>query len=149
MTHNVYGPRRAHHGELDGDGIKAIAPDWHDGKRYAWLLGLVVPLVPFIAYGLVQLTGLSVFYWFGPMFIFGVMPLMDQVGGDDTTNPPEAIIKWLEADRYYRWCTYLFIPIQYAATFFVAYLWSKGTLSTIESIGPRREPRLHERHRDR
>ena len=32
-------------------------PTWRDGKRYAWLLGLLVPLLPFMACGLVQLTG--------------------------------------------------------------------------------------------
>jgi alkane 1-monooxygenase len=125
----------AHHGDLEDDGIEAIAPDWHDGKRYAWLLGLVVPLVPFIAWGLVEATGLGVFWWFGPAFIFGVMPLMDKIGGDDTSNPPESVIKWLENDHYYRWCTYLFIPIQYAATIFAAYMWAQGDLSTIAAIG--------------
>ncbi|MBO9531358.1 MAG: alkane 1-monooxygenase [Solirubrobacteraceae bacterium] len=123
-----------HAGNLD-DGVEAIAPDWKDGKRYAWLLGLAVPLIPFAAYLLVELTGLGVFWWFGPAFIFGLMPLMDKIGGDDTSNPPESVIKWLENDHYYRWCTYLFIPIQYAATIFSAWMWSRGTLSTIEAIG--------------
>ena len=125
----------AHHGDLEDDGVTAIAPDWKDGKRYAWLLGLVVPMVPFIAYGLVKLTGLDVFWFFGPAFIFGVMPLMDKIGGNDTSNPPESVIKWLENDHYYRWCTYLFIPIQYGATIFAAYMWAQGDLSTIAAIG--------------
>ncbi len=77
----------AGHGAID-DGIEAVAPDWTDGKRYAWLLGLVVPMIPFIAWGLVEATGLDVFWWFGPAFIFGVMPLLDQLGGNDTSNPP-------------------------------------------------------------
>jgi alkane 1-monooxygenase len=131
MSATTAGP----HGALDGDGVSAIAPDWTDGKRYAWLLGLVVPMIPFIAWGFVQATGLGVFWWFGPAFIFGVMPLLDQLGGDDTSNPPESIIKWLESDHYYRWCTYLFIPIQFAAMAFSAWMWSRGVLSTVESIG--------------
>ena len=32
-------------------------PTWRDGKRYAWLLGVLVPTLPFIVYGLVALTG--------------------------------------------------------------------------------------------
>ena len=36
-------------------------PAWRDGKRYAWLLGVLVPTLPFIVYGLVHLTGLGVF----------------------------------------------------------------------------------------
>ncbi|MBJ7471869.1 MAG: alkane 1-monooxygenase, partial [Solirubrobacteraceae bacterium] len=124
-----------HHHHEDDPSVEAIAPDWKDGKRYAWLLGLVVPTIPFIAWGLVEATGLGVFWWFGPAFIFAVMPLLDQLGGNDTTNPPESVIKWLENDHFYRWCTYLFIPIQLAATVFAAWMWSTGNLSILESIG--------------
>lgn len=124
-----------HHHHHDDPNVEAIAPDWTDGKRYAWLLGLVVPTIPFIAWGLVEATGLGIFWWFGPLFVFGVMPLMDQIGGNDTTNPPESVIKWLENDHFYRWCTYLFIPIQLAATVFAAWMWSTGNLSVLESIG--------------
>jgi alkane 1-monooxygenase len=124
-----------HHHHEDDPSVEAIAPDWKDGKRYAWLLGLVVPTIPFIAWGLVEATGLGVFWWFGPAFIFAVMPLLDQLGGNDTSNPPESVIKWLENDHFYRWCTYLFIPIQLAATVFSAWMWSTGNLSVLESIG--------------
>ena len=47
---------------------------WHDPKRYLWLLGLVVPLIPFIAWGLVELTGLGIAWWFGPFLVFGIIP---------------------------------------------------------------------------
>ena len=83
---------------------------WRDPKRYAWLLGLIVPLLPFIAWGYVELTGLGVFWCFGPFLVFGVFPLLDVAIGMDAENPPDSVIKWLEQDRYYRWCTYLFIP---------------------------------------
>ena len=51
------------------------------------------------------------------------------------TNPPDSVIKWLEQDRYYRWCTYLYLPIQYAGLVFACWLWSHGNLSTLDSIG--------------
>ena len=35
-----------------GDGTEVA---WRDPKRYAWLLGAIVPLMPFMAYGLVKL----------------------------------------------------------------------------------------------
>ncbi len=40
-----------HHHDVDVDLTPAT---WKDGKRYAWLLGLLVPTLPFIAYGLVR-----------------------------------------------------------------------------------------------
>lgn len=108
---------------------------WRDGKRYAWLLGLIVPLLPFIAWGYVELTGLGVFWWWGPILVFGVFSLLDAIVGMDAENPPDSIIKWLEQDRYYRWCTYLFIPIQYAGLVFACWLWAHGDLTTVDKIG--------------
>jgi alkane 1-monooxygenase len=108
---------------------------WRDGKRYAWLLGLIVPLLPFIAWMWVELTGLGVFWWFGPILVFGVFSLLDAIVGVDAQNPPDSIIKWLEQDRYYRWCTYVFIPVQYAGLVFACWLWAHGDLSTVDKIG--------------
>ncbi|HKG39870.1 MAG TPA: alkane 1-monooxygenase [Conexibacter sp.] len=108
---------------------------WRDGKRYAWLLGLIVPLLPFIAWTWVELTGLSVFWWFGPILVFGIFSVLDVIVGMDAANPPDSIIKWLEQDRYYRWCTYAFIPVQYAGLVFACWLWSHGDLSTVDKIG--------------
>src|SRR5262245_33828232 len=108
---------------------------WKDPKRYAWLLGIVVPLSPFIAWGWVSVTGIGAFWYLGPLLVFVAFPLLDLAIGMDATNPPDSVLKWLEQDRYYRWCTYLFIPIQYAGLVFACWLWSSGDLSPLESIG--------------
>ncbi len=112
----------------------AAAP-WRDPKRYAWLLGLLIPTLPFLAWGLVHLTGLGVFWFYGPVLVFAIFPLLDLLIGMDAANPPDSVIKWLEQDRYYRWCTYLFIPIQYAGLLFACWLWSSGRLSTVDDVG--------------
>jgi alkane 1-monooxygenase len=109
--------------------------DWRDGKRYAWLLGLVVPLLPFLAWGLVEATGWGVFWFYGPALVFVIFPLLDVIVGMDAENPPDSVIKWLEQDRYYRWCTYAYIPVQYAGLVLACWMWSRGGLSTVESIG--------------
>src|SRR4051794_2202360 len=108
---------------------------WRDRKRHLWLLGLVVPTLPFGAWALVQLTGLGVFWFYGPVLIFGVFPLLDLLIGLDWSNPPDDILGRLEQDRYYRWCTYAFIPFQYAGLIFACHLWAAGGLSGIDSIG--------------
>jgi alkane 1-monooxygenase len=108
---------------------------WRDPKRYAWLLGLIVPTLPFLAWGLVHVTGSAAFWFYGPVLVFGIFPLLDLAIGMDARNPPDSVIKWLEQDRYYRWCTYLYLPIQYAGLVFACWLWSNGQLSTLESIG--------------
>jgi alkane 1-monooxygenase len=109
--------------------------EWTDPKRYLWLLGLIVPLLPFLAWGLVELTGLGVMWWFGPFVVFVVIPFLDRAIGKDSSNPPDSILKRLEDDRYYRWCTYAFIPIQYAALVFACTKWANGHLSVAEDFG--------------
>ena len=74
-------------------------------------------------------------WWFGPAFVFGVIPFLDVIIGKDSANPPDSAIKWLEQDRYYRWCTYLFIPLQFASLIFACWMWAYGDLSTLESLG--------------
>jgi alkane 1-monooxygenase len=108
---------------------------WRDPKRYAWLLGLIVPTLPFLTWGLVEVTGVGALWFYGPVLVFGFFPLLDLAIGNDARNPPDTVIKWLERDRYYRWCTYAYIPIQYAGLVFACWLWSHGGLSVPESIG--------------
>jgi alkane 1-monooxygenase len=122
-------------GGAPGDEALAAPVRWRDPKRYAWLLGLIIPTLPFLSWGLVQATGLGVFWYYGPFLVFAIFPVLDLLIGMDSMNPPDSVIKWLEADRYYRWCTYLFIPIQYAGLVFACWLWSGGKLSTVDDIG--------------
>jgi alkane 1-monooxygenase len=109
--------------------------EWRDGKRSLWLLGLLVPTLPFMAWGLVGLTGLHVFWWWGPFFVFVILPILDTVVGTDRANPPEDAVPRLERDRYYRWCTYLYLPLQYVALLVACWLWVHGSLGLIDRIG--------------
>ncbi len=116
-----------------GPGAKSTR--WRDPKRLAWMLGLVVPTLPFLAWGLVEATGLAAFWFFGPVLVFGIFPLLDLAIGIDARNPPDDVIKWLEQDRYYRWCTYLYIPVQYAGLVVAAWLFASSSLSVIDKLG--------------
>ena len=108
---------------------------WRDPKRHAWLLGLVVPTLPFITWALVEATGLGALWFFGPVLVFGIFPLLDLAVGMDARNPPDSVIKWLEQDRYYRWCTYLYLPLQYAGLVLACWLFSRTSLSVLDKIG--------------
>lgn len=115
--------------------IETSSGPWRDPKRYLWLLGVVMPLLPFIAAGLVALTGLGIFWWWGAIFAFIIMPILDITVGRDTSNPPEDAAAVLDQDKYYRWCTYMFIPLQYVALVFACYLWAGSGLSVMDKIG--------------
>ncbi|MGI8558835.1 MAG: alkane 1-monooxygenase [Solirubrobacteraceae bacterium] len=111
------------------------SPGWRDGKRYAWLLGLLVPSLPLLAWGLASATGLDVFWFLGPLIVFGLFPVLDLLVGTDAENPPDGVIAWLEEDRYYRWCTYAYLPLQYTSLLVACWLWTSGGLGAIANIG--------------
>jgi alkane 1-monooxygenase len=117
---------------LRADGTPRV---WKDRKRYLWLIGIVVPLLPTGAQRLVDATGLDVFWYLGPMWILVLMPILDTLLGTDETNPPDWAVPQLEADRFYRWCTYLFIPLQLAGFVWGAWRISQGDLSWFSQLG--------------
>ncbi|MCQ0033740.1 alkane 1-monooxygenase [Burkholderia glumae] len=87
--------------------------DWRDGKRYWWLLGALTITLPIVSALLALATGWHLFWWFGPLFAFGVIPVLDWLIGDDAGNPPEACVAALESDRYYRYVVYLATGVVY------------------------------------
>ncbi|MFY9488986.1 MAG: alkane 1-monooxygenase [Solirubrobacterales bacterium] len=133
MSTSVFPPAEVHD---DHDNPVELDPAaWHDPKRYAWILGLLIPTAPFIAWAAVALTGWNVFWWTGPIIVFGIFPVLDTLIGTDSENPPESVLAWLEADHYYRWVIYLFLPIQYGGLVAACWLWSNGDLTTLDNIG--------------
>ena len=116
---------------------------WKDQKRYLWLIGLVMPSLAFIAFGGYLATGSGIWFWISPIVILGIVPAIDLVAGLDRSNPPDDVIEALEQDRYYRWITYIFLPVQYAGflgAMAVVGGWDAfgllaGPLSTIDRIG--------------
>lgn len=120
---------------MAGTGSPPASMVWRDPKRHLWLLGVAMPLIPFAAVGFNVLSGWAVWLWLGPIVILGVVPVIDWTVGRDSSGPPDDAINRLEADRYYRWLTYLFLPVQYAG--FIVAFWYLATadLSTIDRVG--------------
>ncbi|MFI1654227.1 alkane 1-monooxygenase [Streptomyces sp. NPDC020472] len=108
---------------------------WRDPKRWLWLLGLLIPAFPFLSWGLVAATGLRVFWWTGILVLYVIFPVVDHLVGKDSANPPDSAIAHLEQDRYYRWCTYLYLPLQYAGLVLGCWLITRGDLALVDRIG--------------
>ncbi|MBR8130338.1 alkane 1-monooxygenase [Burkholderia ambifaria] len=111
------------------------ASGWSDGKRYLWLLGAVTITLPIFSAQLALSTGLHVFWWFGPLFAFGVIPILDTLIGDDRDNPPEAVVPDLERARYYRYIVYLATLVEYAAFFMCVWIVGTHTLAWYDYVG--------------
>jgi len=108
---------------------------WRDRQRHLWPVALLMPLLPFVAVAGFATTGLSIWLWVGPLVILGLIPLLDLVVGLDPSDPPDAVIDALEADRYYRWITFLFLPLQYAGFLVALAFLVRGDLSTLDRVG--------------
>ena len=67
---------------------QARARPGRDKKRYLWLIGLVVPSLAFVAFGMWAATGWGVWFWVGPIVVLGVVPAIDLFAGLDRSNPP-------------------------------------------------------------
>jgi alkane 1-monooxygenase len=112
------------------------ASQWRDRKRYLWLIGLIAPtmllaILPII-WGMNQLgwhVASQAWFWIGPILVYIVLPALDLKFGPDGENPPDEVMEWLENDRYYRYCTYAYIPFQYASVIVSAYLFTASDLS--------------------
>jgi alkane 1-monooxygenase len=108
---------------------------WRDRKRHLWPVALLMPLLPFVAVAGFAATGRSVWLWVGPLVILGLIPALDLVVGLDPSDPPDAVLDALEADRYYRWITFLFLPLQYAGFLVALAYLVRGDLSTVDRVG--------------
>lgn len=109
---------------------------WRDRKKRLWLLGLVPPTALFLATALIW-AGNSMgwqavtpaLWWIGPLLVYVMVPTLDLFVGPDGENPPDELVEALENDRYYRYCTYIYLPFQFASLVFACYLWSADNLS--------------------
>ncbi|MGJ8687846.1 MAG: alkane 1-monooxygenase, partial [Spongiibacteraceae bacterium] len=69
-----------------------------------------------------------------PVVTYMIIPALDELLGTDPRNPPESAVADLEADSYYRYIVYAYIPLQYAGTLIA--LWFACTeLSLLGFIG--------------
>ena len=119
--------------EASGSGTTGVAP-YVDTRRYLWAIGLLVPALPLASAGLAAVTGSDLWWWLTPGFIYLLIPVLDAVLGTDTANPPEELVAALEADHYYRWLTYLYLPLQYISFLVGAWLFVDGAGSWVTKL---------------
>ncbi|WP_306768857.1 alkane 1-monooxygenase [Mycobacterium hubeiense] len=67
--------------------------------------------------------------------LFVVVPIVDVCVGDRCDNPSDAEVERLSRDRYYRWCTYLYLPVNLAGLIVACYLWTQPALSLMDKVG--------------
>jgi len=99
--------------------------EYRDRKRLAWLLSVVWPLMPFTGLWAHHASGSEIGLALPLVITYGLMPLLDALIGEDENNPPEAVVPQLDADRYYRWLTWVTVPLHFVAL--IGCAWWAGT----------------------
>lgn len=119
------------------------APVWRDKKRYLWLMG--PDRADTAVHGAADhlgdeppglARGAQVPFWIGPILVYLLLPALDLRFGVDGQNPPDELMEALANDRYYRYCTYAYIPCQYASVILGSYLFTAADLGWLGFAGP-------------
>ncbi len=106
-----------------------------DRKQYLWVLGLIAPGCALLPSQLVLRTGWEVFWWIGPIIVLIAIPVLDALVGEDGSNPRDEDYEALSNNHYYRWCTYMFLPIQLLGLVIAASMWAGHELSFVDKLG--------------
>ncbi|HVT36383.1 MAG TPA: alkane 1-monooxygenase [Nevskiaceae bacterium] len=113
----------------------ALPVQWTDHKRYLWLLGVTAGAYPLTGYALFLLTGWKIFWWYSPIWVYVLLPILDYFVGEDRDNPPEEMVPALAADSYYRYAVYASIPVQYISFVWCCWMAVNGHLGWFEMTG--------------
>lgn len=99
-----------------------LAVTYSDRKRGWWALALVYPLMAVEGIVAHVTSGHELALAVPLLVTYGLFPVLDAMLGDDRNNPPEPVLRQLDADPYYRWLTWLTAPLHYVG-FLVSAWW--------------------------
>ncbi|MEM9732331.1 MAG: alkane 1-monooxygenase [Pseudomonadota bacterium] len=86
--------------------------EYRDTKRYLWFVSLTVPLIPVIAVALYFALDRNPLMTVVPfVYSFFLIPLIDMVLGEDTSNPPPEVVEQMAEDNYYRILLHASVPL--------------------------------------
>ena len=112
-----------------GTFIASDGTSYTDKKRYYWWFSLSLPVIAVAGPFLYQTYQQEFFLWLFFIVVYSLFPLIDYLMGEDTSNPPESVIKALEADPFYSRVIRLNVPVVIAAFIYCAWFVANYNLS--------------------
>src|SRR3989338_7779333 len=89
---------------------------------WMFLLPVVLPIATWWLIG--QYGYANLLAWFPVLFVFGILPVLDYLVGQNPVNPDEeSEVPALNAEKYYRFLTLMVVPVQLTLTIGGGYLW--------------------------
>ncbi|MEU3878162.1 alkane 1-monooxygenase [Streptomyces sp. NPDC029704] len=108
---------------------------WRLVKPLLWPVATLSPVLPLFSLAhLHPLVG-SLGWWLPVLGVLTVIPAADWLAGPDHANPPDGAARTGRAGAYHRWCTYLFVPLQYLSLLWVCHQWASPQLSPADRAG--------------
>lgn len=114
-----------------------MSPLQLDKKRYLWMISPALPMIGIMAlagYQFAPRPFKKAFALTGPILLHVVIPAVDTLIGQDQHNPTAEQVKLLEQDRYYARLVKSFIPLQYVANIYAAYVTSRPNTPLIDKV---------------
>lgn len=108
-----------------------------DKKRYLWMISPALPVIGILAlvgYQFAPRPFKKTLALTGPILLHVVIPVVDRLVGQDQHNPTVEQVKLLEQDKYYSRLVKSFIPFQYVANIYAAYVTSLPSTPLIDKI---------------
>lgn len=99
-------------------------------KKWFYFTAYVIPSLVIIGFALG-----GVFHFLTPAVVFVLVPLLDKMIGVDPSNHDEATYREMRDHAFYRWVTWLFVPLQYGFVFWGAWLVGGQHLTLTETLG--------------
>jgi alkane 1-monooxygenase len=84
-------------------------------ERASWLLSAFYPLLPLTGVGAHAWSGHEIALGLPLLLSYGLMPLADWLLGEDDRPRPEAELAVRQHDRFYRWLTWIAVPMHLIA----------------------------------
>jgi alkane 1-monooxygenase len=137
----------------------ATATEYKDKKKWLWPLATILAFIPIGSILMYQRTGFETWLWASPIFFYGLVPIIEILFGEDSSNPPREAIPALRDDPFYRWSAFSALPVAYGTWIFGAWfianeplslngyiailvangLMGAGALNTAHEVGHRRD----------
>ncbi len=108
---------------------------WILSKRYWYWLSFILPAVPLISGYLAIETSNGLWLWFTVAVLYAILPAADYIFGTDDSNPNDALVEKLKAERYYVYIMYIATFVHWASLVGMAYVVSQYDWSWFSILG--------------